>query len=158
DWLENLVNFYKGETLVAYSGFTFVPLSSQPSDYELNIAHLQTANFITANCACTVKALMAVNGFDERFETAWREDSDLEFKLITNRIPITKVQAARVVHPVRQVPWGISIKEQKKGIYDALVYNKYPSLYRIKTQSRPHWNYYLIIIHSVAFIALIFFY
>ena len=155
DWLENFLNFYKGETLVAYSGFTYVPLSSQPSDYELNIAHLQSANFITANCACTAKALKAVNGFDERFETAWREDSDLEFKLITNRIPIIKVQAARVVHPVRQVPWGISIKEQKKGIYDALLYKKYPSLYRSKIQSRPLWNYYLINILWVAILALI---
>src|SRR5690606_13312495 len=155
NWLENFLKVYQGEAVIAYSGFTFVPLSSKPTDYELNIAHLQTANFITANCACTAQALKAVNGFDERFETAWREDSDLEFKLITNRIPIIKVQAARVVHPVRQVPWGISIKEQKKGIYDALLYKKYPSLYRSKIQSRPLWNYYLINILWVAILALI---
>src|SRR5690606_24890400 len=84
NWLENFVKSYKGEELIAYSGFTNVPLSPQPTDYELNIAHLQTASFITANCACTAKALIAVTGFDERFETAWREDSDLEFKFIAH--------------------------------------------------------------------------
>src|SRR5690606_4110164 len=125
-WLETFLNYYHGEQYVAFSGFTHVPITSNPTDYELNIYNLQTAQFITANCACTHWALLMVQGFDERFEVAWREDSDLEFKFISNHIPIFKISEAVVVHPVREVPWGISIKEQKKGIYDALLFKKFP--------------------------------
>ena len=79
-----------------------------------------------------------------RLSIAWREDSDLEFKLLNMRIPIVKLPEAQVVHPVREAPWGVSIREQKKGVYDALLFKKYPELYRLKIQARPIWNYYII--------------
>jgi hypothetical protein len=77
---------------------------------------------------------------------AWREDSDLEFKFLQQKIPIVKVEGALVIHPVRKANWGISIKEQKKGIFNALLYKKFPELYRKKIQASPPWNYYMIII------------
>jgi hypothetical protein len=76
---------------------------------------------------------------------AWREDSDLEFKLLLNNIPIIHVPEALVVHPVRKAPWGISLKEQKKGMFNALLYKKYPELYRRKIQANPLWNYYIMV-------------
>jgi GT2 family glycosyltransferase len=131
-----------------------VPVPARPTDFALNTFHLQTASFITANCACTKQALIKVGGFDERFKAAWREDSDLEFKFMTLHIPIVKIKEAVVVHPVRTgVPWGVSIKEQKKGLYDALLYKKFPELYRSKIQSKPLWNYYSMIITALVFIA-----
>lgn len=144
EWLSSLLAQYDGRGYLAMSGFTHVPLPDEPSDFELNTSHLQRASFITANCACTKEALYLVQGFDERFQQAWREDSDLEFKLICKQIPIIKVPAAVVIHPVREAPWGVSIKEQKKGLYDVLLYQKFPELYRQHIQSSPLWNYYLI--------------
>ena len=143
-WLTALLEQYAGEDLLAMTGFTRVPLSDRPTDFELNTSHLQRASFITANCACTRKALRFVKGFDERFQSAWREDSDLEFKLICNQIPIRKVREAMVVHPVREAAWGVSLKEQKKGLYNVLLYQKFPDLYRQHIQSSPLWIYYLI--------------
>lgn len=143
-WLTALLDHYAGEDHLAMSGFTQVPVSSEPTDFELNTAHLQEASFITANCACTRKALDQVKGFDERFQSAWREDSDLEFKLIGDQIPIRKIPGAVVVHPVREASWGVSLKEQKKGLYDVLLYRKFPDLYRRHIQTSPLWNYYLI--------------
>ena len=90
-----------------------------------------------------------MHGFDERFSMAWREDSDLEFKLILQRIPIVHVPEALVIHPVREAPWGISIKEQRKGMFNALLYKKYPKLYRKKIQPSPPWNYYVIVLSVV---------
>jgi len=145
-WLTELLAVYHFQAYVAYSGKTIVPISDQPSDFEKNTAGLETADFITANSACTKQALIKVGGFDERFGMAWREDSDLEFKLIDNQIPIWRNSDAVVVHPVREASWGVSIKEQKKGIYDVLLFKKYPSLYRQKIQPRPLWNYYTIIL------------
>jgi len=89
---------------------------------------------------------MLLGGFDERFKLAWREDSDLHFKLLMNGIPIVHADQAIIIHPVRYAPWGISIREQKKGIYDALLFKKHPQLYRCKIQASPNWKYYLTII------------
>lgn len=87
-----------------------------------------------------------VGGFDESFTIAWREDSDLEFKLLLQGIQVHKLAAALVVHPVRQAPWGVSMKEQKKGLFNALLYKKYPVLYRKRIQQRPAVNYYVMIL------------
>jgi hypothetical protein len=45
---------------------------------------------------------------------AWREDSDLHFKLILNNIPVIMLKDAVVVPPIRKAKWGISTKEEKK--------------------------------------------
>jgi len=151
-WLNAFLMCYSGQDCIAFTGRTKVPLPEKKTDFAINIAQLEDADFITANCACTKSALNKVQGFDERFEMAWREDSDLEFKLITNHIKILRVPDALVVHPVREVPWGISIKEQKKGIYDALLYKKFPTLYRKKIGSAI-WNYYGMIIAGILLVA-----
>jgi glycosyltransferase involved in cell wall biosynthesis len=145
-WLSEIAKHCHSDEDVAITGKVVVPLSPNPTDYELNTSHLQTADFITANCACTKKALEKAGGFDERFSMAWREDSDLHFKLMSNDIPIKKVKTAIITHPVRSTKWGISIKEQKKTMYDALLYKKYPRLYRKKIQPNPPILYYAIIL------------
>ncbi len=127
NWLKSLWKMYaqlEKPDYISFAGKVIVPLSEAPTDYELNTSHLQTAEFITANCACTKKAMEITGGFDEKFKIAWREDSDLEFRLLEKSVAIIKVEEAVVVHPVRKVPWGISIKEQKKTKYDALLYKK----------------------------------
>jgi GT2 family glycosyltransferase len=156
DWLNNIWQSYKGEREIAYTGRIKVPLSGIPTDYEMNTAGLETAEFVTANCCCTKAALEKTGGFDERFSMAWREDSDLEFQLMLHQIPIVHLENALVVHPVRQAPWGVSIKEQKKGMFNALLYKKYPELYRKKIQLAPLWNYYLIVLSGLVFIATVF--
>lgn len=143
-WLSSLWKAYREERFIAFSGKVHVPVSGVPTDYERNIMHLETADFITANCCCTKQTLMRIGGFDERFTNAWREDSDLEFKLLEVGIPIRRVAEAIVVHPVREASWGVSMKEQKKGIFNALLYKKYPRLYRERIQAQPAWTYCII--------------
>lgn len=144
NWLAAILEHCNPEDDAAISGKTSVPVSDHPTDFAWNMAQLENAEFITANCACTKKLLLKTRGFDERFKMAWREDSDLHFTLLKLNIPVLRVPAAVVVHPVRPAPWGISIKEQKKGIYDALLFRKFPDLYRSRINSRPLWNYYFI--------------
>jgi len=154
-WLNAIWKAYNGEKLIAYSGRIKVPLPLRPTDYEKNTAGLETAEFVTANCCCTKAALEKVGGFDEQFAMAWREDSDLYFKLIEASIPVIQLPDALVVHPVRYAPWGVSIKEQKKGMFNALLYKKYPQLYRQKIQRLPAWNYYVMVICVLIFIVAI---
>lgn len=152
-WLSAFLNRYKkveGELVaVAFSGFTNVPIEKNPTDFALNTHGLQYADFITANCACSKCAMKITGGFDERYGTAWREDSDLEFNFIRHRIPIFKASNAIVVHPVRKAPWGVSIKEQKKGLYDALIYKKFPDLYRKKLSPKIIYDFYFIVLTEI---------
>jgi len=153
-WLNAMWTAYQreGKEKMAFSGNTIVPIKSEPTDYEKNILQLASAEFITANCACSKTALMRVGGFDERFKMAWREDSDLHFKLIEHGVPIVKVRDAVVTHPVRKAPWGISIKEERKGMFNALLYKKFPGLYRQKIQRDPPWHYYAISVFLLLFL------
>lgn len=144
-WLQSIWHAWKGESAIVYTGQVIVPLRGRPTDYEWNTAQLEKAEFVTANCACTREALERVNGFDESFEAAWREDSDLEFRLLQQQVPIYHLKNAVVLHPVRKAGWGVSIREQRKNIFNALLYKKFPRLYREKIQRRPMWNYYLMI-------------
>ncbi|MGI8951297.1 MAG: glycosyltransferase family 2 protein [Chitinophagaceae bacterium] len=148
NWIESYWNVYidQQQKEVAFTGKIKVPLSKKPTDYERNTANLETADFVTANCACTKTALQKVNGFDENYKMAWREDSDLEFKLLKNNIPIKKNYEAFVIHPVRKAAWGVSLKEQKKSMFNALLYKKFPDLYRKKIYENPLWNYYAMIV------------
>jgi len=147
-WLATLYKTYNGEEEIAYAGRVQLSSSRQPQGFEKSTSQLETAEFVTANCCCTKMALEKVGGFDERFSMAWREDSDLEFKLIKKNIPVIKIEEAVVIHPARQAGLGVSIKEQKKGIFNALLYKKFPELYRQKIQAKESWDYYMI---AVAF-------
>ncbi|HVS94630.1 MAG TPA: glycosyltransferase [Mucilaginibacter sp.] len=153
NWLSEIASNLNPNTEEAVTGKVIVPRSKRPTDYEQNTAGLETADFVTANCACTRSALLKTGGFDERFPLAWREDSDLEFKLISEGVPVRRIESAIVVHPVRAVKWGVSIKEQKKTQYNALLYKKYPALYRKKIQAIPPLLYYGIVIAFAGMIA-----
>jgi glycosyltransferase involved in cell wall biosynthesis len=148
-WLQSFWNYYTPGTKIAFTGKTIVPLPQKPTDYERNVSNLQTADFITANCCCSKIALEMTGGFDEKFRMAWREDSDLEFKFLEEKIPIVKVEDAVVIHPVRKAKWGVSIKEQKKTMFNVLLYKKYPDLYRQKIQSKPPVVYYATILSFI---------
>ena len=152
EWLQAFADQYSGQQRCAWSGHTQVPLPDEPTDFALNLSRLEEAEFITANCACTKEALLSTGGFDERFKLAWREDSDLHFKLLKQGIPVLKVPEAKVVHPVRPAEWGVSIKEQKKASYEALLFSKYPDLYRSRIAGNPLWNYYAINVLLLVFL------
>jgi glycosyltransferase involved in cell wall biosynthesis len=132
------------DTAIAFSGQIKVPLSGIPTDYEMNTYRLEQARFVTANCACSRKALELTGGLDEEFTMAWREDTALEFDLSEKDIPIIKVPEAIIVHPVRAASWGVSIKEQKKGMFNALLYKKHSWLYKKSNMERTPGYYYII--------------
>lgn len=129
----------------AVAGRVVVPRPARPTDYERTVGHLETAEFVTASCFCRRAALAAVGGFDERFPAAWREDSDLQFALLERGARLGTAPAAVVTHPVRPAPWGVSVREQRKSMFNALLYRKHPRLYRERIQAAPPWRYYAIV-------------
>lgn len=129
----------------AVAGRVLVPRPARPTDYERNVGHLETAEFVTASCFCRRATLERVGGFDERFPDAWREDSDLQFALLEHGARVGRAPGAVVTHPVRAAPWGVSLREQRKSMFNALLYRKHPRLYRERIQAAPPWRYYAIV-------------
>ena len=119
-----------------------MPLPDVLTDYERNAAGLTTADFVTANGFFRRSVLERVGGFDERFALAWREDSDLWFTLLEQGELLGSAPDAVVVHPVRPAPWGMSLRQQRKGFFDALLFKKHPALYRARVQAHPPEGYY----------------
>ena len=129
----------------ALAGRVVVPPVDRPTDYEKNASLLASAGFVTASCFIRREILEQLGGFDPRFAVAWREDSDLIFRLIERGYRIGTAPDAVVVHPVRPAPWGVSLRQQRKSSYNALLYRKHPTLYRQRIQSAPPWRYYGIV-------------
>lgn len=144
DWLNNGVRAFE-DGVDAVTGRLVMPLSGTPTDYELDAKHLETAEFVTANCFCRKRVLEDLGGFDERFLFAWREDSDLYFRLIDYRARIVHEAKAVMMHPIRPAGWGVSLKQVKKVQFDALLYKKHPTLYRRKIRAKPRWDFYITV-------------
>lgn len=144
DWLRNGLRAFR-EDVHAVWGRIVMPLAGTPTDYELDAKNLEQAEFVTANCFCRRRVLEDLGGFDERFRFAWREDSDLYFRLLEYRAGIVHEARAVVMHPIRPASWGVSLAQVKKVQFDALLYKKHPLLYRRKIRSEPRWDFYLTV-------------
>lgn len=151
-WLrEGVARFDDGVSAV--QGKIVMPLPDNPTDYQLDASHLQESDFVTANCLLLREILESTGGFDERFRLAWREDSDLYFRLLERSIRVVRCGKAIVVHPLRYAHWGASIGQQRKSMYNALLYKKHPKLYRDRVQSSPPIHYYVIALSLMAALA-----
>lgn len=99
-----------------------VPLPSdrRPTDWERNVAALQSSKWITADMAYRRRVLEEVGGFDERFARAYREDSDLALRVRRAGYALV-VGRRRSIHPVRPAsPW-ISVRLQAGNADDILM-------------------------------------
>jgi cellulose synthase/poly-beta-1,6-N-acetylglucosamine synthase-like glycosyltransferase len=141
DWLASGLRAFRDD-VEAVSGRVLMPVPEVPSDYERDARGLERGEFVTANCFCRRRILEEVGGFDERFRLAWREDSDLQFRLLRAGARIVRAPDAVVIHPVRPAPWGVSIRQQRKVMFDALLYKKHRKLYRERIRATPRWDYY----------------
>lgn len=139
--------------MAAVSGRVVVPARGPLTDFERMTKGLEHGEFVTANAFVRRSTLFQLGGFDERFQRAWREDSDLQFRILAAGGRIGRAEGAIVKHPVRQVAWGVSLVQQRNVFFDALLYKKHRDLYRLKIRPHPPWRYYLIVL--LALVALI---
>ena len=149
NWLKAGIAVFVPETHAA-TGRVMMPLPASPTDYELDASCLTHGEFVTANCFCRRATLERLNGFDERFPMAWREDSDLQFRMLRAGARIAHASDAVVVHPIRPAAWGVSLKQQRKIMFDALLYRKHPALYRTRIRRTSRWDYYAAVGSALA--------
>lgn len=152
DWLERGLEAMK-EHIDAASGRIVMPIPAAPTDYERDAQGLEHSEFVTANCFVRRRVLERLGGFDEGFRMAWREDSDLHFSLLKTGARLVHAPRAVVVHPVRPAGWAVSMKQQRKVMYDALLFKKHRALYRARIRAGARWDYYVIVASLAAALA-----
>lgn len=140
---------------VAMAGRVVVPRSpGPPTDHARMTEGLEHTEFVTASAFVRRDALLRIKGFDERFTRAWREDSDLQFRLLDECGPVGRAERAVVVHPVRHERWGVSLRQQKNALFEALLFKKHPRRYRAQGGVPVPWDYYAIVALTVGACAL----
>ena len=97
-----------------------LPMHRRPTDWERSTAGLESARWATADMAYRRAALLAVDGFDERFPRAYREDADLALRV--QRAGWRLAMGLREVqHPVRPAGPAVSVRVQRGNADDALM-------------------------------------
>lgn len=145
DWLHNGWNGF-AHNVQAVWGRVMVPYANASGEYERHAKNTEYTEFSAANCFCRKQVLENLGGFDERFNLSWREDADLYFRLLSRADRVVHAPSAVMMHPIRSVAWGESLRQQKRAHSDALLYKKHPGLYRQKIRAGSHWECYLIVI------------
>ncbi|EWT04238.1 HAD family hydrolase, partial [Intrasporangium chromatireducens Q5-1] len=124
EWAKQLRDDLAGlsGTVAASQARLTVPLPADraPTDWERSTAALEHSHWITADMAFRRAALLAVDGFDERFPRAYREDADLALRLRRAGWELVRGQR-RVTHPVRPATRGTSLRVQRGNADDALM-------------------------------------
>jgi histidinol-phosphate phosphatase family protein len=123
DWRQRLAaDLCVGTRVAATQGRITVPLPDDraPTDWERNVSGLERARWATADMAYRRDVLLAVDGFDERFPRAYREDADLGLRV--TRAGWEIVTGTRgVVHPVPPASVSVSLGKQAGNADDVLM-------------------------------------
>ncbi|MGY4642340.1 HAD-IIIA family hydrolase [Cellulomonas sp. URHB0016] len=124
------------DDVAATQGRLHVPLppDRRPTDWERSTAGLEHARWATADMAFRRFALERVDGFDERFPRAYREDADLALRL--RRAGWRLEQGARTTHhPVRPADDAVSVRVQAGAADDALMRALHGAAWRAAAQT-----------------------
>lgn len=110
------------DDVAASQGRLVVPLprNRRATDWERNVAGLESARWATADMAYRRVALAAVGGFDERFTRAYREDADLGARVVAAGWRIVTGER-RCTHPVRDAGRWVSVRLQAGNADDVLL-------------------------------------
>jgi GT2 family glycosyltransferase len=124
DWTRRLLDDLAGlpADVAGSQGCLVVPRPAwrPPTDWERNVAGLETARWATADMAYRRRVLDEVGGFDERFPRAYREDADLALRVLARGHRLVQGER-RTVHPVRPADRWISVRLQAGNRDDVLM-------------------------------------
>jgi histidinol-phosphate phosphatase family protein len=128
-----------GPRTAAVTASITVPLPSgrRPTDAERGVAGLETAWCITADLAVRRDAIVALGGFDERFQRAYREDTDFALRLLDGGWEVAD-GTRRTEHPPRTGTWATSVRAQRGNADDALMRRLHGSTWR--ERGRAPWG------------------
>ncbi|WP_426499143.1 glycosyltransferase family 2 protein [Streptomyces sp. D54] len=124
DWCDRLAADLAaaGDDTGGVQGRLSVPLPThrRSTDWERGTAGLEEAAWATADMAYRLAALEEVDGFDERFPRAFREDADLALRVMDAGWSLRRGERV-TLHPVRPSDRWASVRAQRGNADDALM-------------------------------------
>jgi hypothetical protein len=105
------------------------PAGRRPTDWERVTAALADGEWLTADMAYRRVALEQAGGFDERLPRAFREDSELAYRVRRAGWRLTRGERT-VTHPVRPESRWVSVRTQRGNADDALLHRMYGPAWR----------------------------
>jgi histidinol-phosphate phosphatase family protein len=113
-----------GPSVAASQARIVVPVGARPTDDERGTVGLETARWITADMAYRRPVLSEVDGFDERFPRAFREDSDLALRVLAAGYEIV-TGSRTTTHPAARGDFLASVRRQAGNADNALMRRKH---------------------------------
>jgi hypothetical protein len=149
-WAEDLAADVRDwdPSVAAVQGRITVPHSTPATDWERNTARLETATWITADLVVRRDALIDVQGFDERFPRAYREDTDLAVRLLAAGWRLDQGRR-RTTHPVRPAPWWVSVRMQAGNADDVLLERLHGGWLQLVEQHRGRYPRHQLVVASL---------
>src|SRR5690606_31488665 len=84
------------------------------------VAGLATAHWATADMTYRRRVLEELDGFDDRFPRAYREDADLAIRALRAGYRLASGSRS-ITHPVGAAPWHVSVLRQRNNADDPLL-------------------------------------
>ncbi|MBN1596055.1 glycosyltransferase [candidate division FCPU426 bacterium] len=129
-WLRAAPHFDLAD-VAGVEGATFPPPNSPlPTPFTHLVANARGGHYLTCNVFYRKRVFQEVGGFDERFQRANREDSDLAFTMLERGYRIIFEPACRVYHPLVPAARDVYLREARYGLHEPLLRRKHPVLYR----------------------------
>jgi glycosyltransferase involved in cell wall biosynthesis len=146
-WLREGLARFEDASVQGVAGRVSVPRpDGRPTDFQRNVAQLESGTFLTCNAFFRRAALERVGGFDERFRVPYREDSDLYYRLEAAGGAYVQADDAVVVHPAPEGAFAVSLRLQRYSLFNALLFKKHPARYRREIVPGTPYHYYAMLL------------
>jgi len=139
-WLANAYKYFKDEEVVGIEG----RIESDTTDeerYRIVTNHgLEGLGFMTANLFLRKDVLDKIGGFDERFRSPFREDTDLAWRALScGKIPFAP--DVKVLHPAHRRDMQRESRDARSKFfeYDPLLFHKHPKRYLQLLKTEAHY-------------------
>ena len=142
DWLEKAARHFDRGAIAGLEGRVRSEKVGDPKYRTVSNVDFEGIGFMTANMFYRRDLLLKVNGFDERFPDAFREDTDLAWR-IQDFGEIPHARDAVVFHPPHAVTIERESKVERSKMFrvDPILLERHPDKYIALLRMEGHYRY-----------------
>lgn len=141
DWLEKAAGYFADPAVVGVEGMVTTEKLNDPRFRTVTNVGFEGIGFMTANLLLRRSTFCAIDGFDERFDIPFREDTDLAWRALAHgTIPYGR--DVRVFHPPHPRDVEREGHAERNSFFekDALLAQKHPRRYRTLIGAEGHFR------------------
>lgn len=142
DWLEKAARYFDQAPIAGLEGRVRSEKVGDPKYRTVSNVDFEGIGFMTANMFYRRDLLLNVNGFDERFPDAFREDTDLAWR-IQEFGDIPHARDAVVFHPPHPATIERESKVERSKMFgvDPILFERHPDKYIALLRMEGHYRY-----------------